>query len=519
MPKLWVTITCAVGALITALLIGFPKSPVVIPPTNPHDAERLPHGTKKSVLIIGGGVAGLSAAFELAERGYDVTIREASSHLGGRIKTTQVEKLGRSFHVDTGHLGVFHNYHQFHDIQERLGVQHHFYPVDATDIEFRDYQREHIYTWEPWPLNIMGLIMRSPNLSILQSMYWIHAGFDFVNFDYTKVYQKFGHMNFDDYDKARNLHPPFAAIILRPALAMTFNDPKKFSAAEFLLYSHFFSISNPKANRKDMAVHNSQDAILDAWVNKLKSLGVRIELNSQAEGLVLDSQTNRVTAESSHPDEVYDHTIIATDIPGVKHIFQNTISSISPNTDIYKILTNISDRTISKVTLAPPYKLLWVWFDKQLDDTNTPVMLQTPEFSPLSCITQLHLLQEEFIQWANETGGSVFLFDLYVWNSGNIDDAKLWQFISPIVNDIYPEISDRKFKVLDFHVDTGTTHPAYLKDVEKYRPRATLANELGIPNLSFAGDWLHTDYPSVFMERAVFLLGEKQPIRCCYQIM
>ena len=49
----------------------------------------------------------------------------------------------------------------------------------------------------------------------------------------------------DDYDKARNLHPPFAAIILRPALAMTLNDPQKFSAAEFLLYSHFFSISNP----------------------------------------------------------------------------------------------------------------------------------------------------------------------------------------------------------------------------------------------------------------------------------
>ena len=41
-----------------------------------------------------------------------------------------------------------------------------------------------------------GMIMRSPNLSILQSFRWIHAAFDFVNFDYAKVYDKFGDMNF-----------------------------------------------------------------------------------------------------------------------------------------------------------------------------------------------------------------------------------------------------------------------------------------------------------------------------------
>ena len=48
----------------------------------------------------------MSAALELAERGYDVTIREQSGQLGGRIQTYKVEKLNRTFHIDAsgGHL-------------------------------------------------------------------------------------------------------------------------------------------------------------------------------------------------------------------------------------------------------------------------------------------------------------------------------------------------------------------------------------------------------------------------------
>ena len=218
---------------------------------------------------------------------------------------------------------------------------------------------------------------------------------------------------------------------------------------------------------------------------------------------MFDSQTNRVIAESSHPDEIYDNVIIAADLSGVKRILKRTLDTTSSNTGAYDIIKNISDSSVSKLSLAPPYKLLWVWFDKQLQDPGASVMLQTPAFAPLTAITQLHHLQQEYILWANQSGGSVFLFDMYAWNSGNVEDAKLWEFISPIVKAIYPEIFDNNFKVLDLHVFTGTTHPAYLKGMEQYRPLVTLPSELGIPNLSFAGDWLHSDYPSVFMERSI----------------
>ena len=50
---------------------------------------------RQSVLIIGGGVAGMSAAHELAERGFDVELYEARAAVGGKAKSQYVPDTGR----------------------------------------------------------------------------------------------------------------------------------------------------------------------------------------------------------------------------------------------------------------------------------------------------------------------------------------------------------------------------------------------------------------------------------------
>lgn len=49
---------------------------------------------RKKVIIIGGGVAGLSAAHELSKRNFDVEIYEATNNLGGKARSTQVNPEG-----------------------------------------------------------------------------------------------------------------------------------------------------------------------------------------------------------------------------------------------------------------------------------------------------------------------------------------------------------------------------------------------------------------------------------------
>ncbi len=70
------------GALAAA---GFSLLPDAIFPKDQKKLES--RGTAKKVIVIGAGLAGLSAAYELTKAGHDVTVLEAQTRAGGRVLT------------------------------------------------------------------------------------------------------------------------------------------------------------------------------------------------------------------------------------------------------------------------------------------------------------------------------------------------------------------------------------------------------------------------------------------------
>src|SRR3954452_16318849 len=81
------------------------------------------------VAVLGGGVAGLTAAHELAERGFDVTVYEARQRLGGRARSLPVPGSGEGGRADLPAEHGFRFFPGFYkhvpDTMRRIGVDRH----------------------------------------------------------------------------------------------------------------------------------------------------------------------------------------------------------------------------------------------------------------------------------------------------------------------------------------------------------------------------------------------------------
>ena len=87
-------------------------------PTNPSA------GGAKRVVVVGAGIAGLTAAYDLKKAGYQVTVLEAKDIPGGRM----AEKLEGSFMKYTGATGLFRFYKDMWDVIAELGLSERLMP-------------------------------------------------------------------------------------------------------------------------------------------------------------------------------------------------------------------------------------------------------------------------------------------------------------------------------------------------------------------------------------------------------
>ncbi|CAI8894702.1 FAD-dependent oxidoreductase [Pseudomonas serbica] len=77
---------------------------------------------KKSAVVIGAGIAGLSAAYDLKQAGYDVVVMEKWDFIGGRMRDAKMGPLLLMPHA----LGVLQNTNEIHSLAKEVGIAHEF---------------------------------------------------------------------------------------------------------------------------------------------------------------------------------------------------------------------------------------------------------------------------------------------------------------------------------------------------------------------------------------------------------
>ena len=484
------TIACALNNKVAE---AAPRKVETIAPLNPN-APRTIAGHKK-VLIIGSGLAGLSAALELSERGYEVTIREASAIPGGRLHTRKEHTKAGTFQVEHGLHMWFDNYHTFFDVIKRLKVEKNFREYNEVHFEYRKYKPEILKSAPPvYPLNMLNLLRRSPNFNVIEGAKMLGIIKDVLLYDHSTNFSRLDNMSLPEWADKIKMDKKFYEIFVYPAASVTLNDPNKLSAAEMAHLMHLYFTGQPRAMNRKMSVIDHESAVIGPLVNKLKNLGVSFQFSSAVPGLMIENQLVCNAIDSS---EVFDWVVLASHIPGSKKILANSHAN-----DDYseKSLGKVSQH-FAQLKAAPHYKILRVWFDKK-PDKKRPDVIECPEHPPINLIGQFHLLEKECTEWSKATGGSIIEFHLYnipAWKG--LDEQQTWNRISSIFYQLMPEM--RGANPIDFSMGSYDDFTSFEAGQASIAPNCTWAAEQGLRNLLLCGDWVSLDFPAALMEKAV----------------
>src|ERR1700749_810423 len=138
----------------------------------PHLISGQPGGTAAGsgrvpeVVVIGGGIAGVSAAVVLAERGVPVVICEAGPRLGGRLGTdrhTLPDGTGQP--GAPGFHGFFRQYYNWRRILRRIdsGTTPLLHPLGRYPVSSASWPAEDFDRLPPSPpLSLLALPVRAP---------------------------------------------------------------------------------------------------------------------------------------------------------------------------------------------------------------------------------------------------------------------------------------------------------------------------------------------------------------------
>jgi protoporphyrinogen oxidase len=123
----------------------------------------------RRVAVLGGGLAGLACAYELARAGVEVTVIEREEHLGGMASSFSVDREGETFTYDFGP-------HRFHTTDEEL-IAHVKEILDGNHLKARRLSRIVLFgRFFDYPLQAGNVLRNLPPLVLIRSFldyFWV----------------------------------------------------------------------------------------------------------------------------------------------------------------------------------------------------------------------------------------------------------------------------------------------------------------------------------------------------------
>jgi isorenieratene synthase len=448
-------------------------------------------GRQPAVVVVGGGIAGATAAVVLTERGIPVVLCEAGGYLGGRLGA-QPHSLpdGTVQQVDHGFHGFFRQYYNWRRILGRIdtGPTSLLHPLGSYPVISASWPDEEFDRLPPTPpVSVFALTVRSPSLRLRELVRAnLPLGLNLLRYDPEQTYARFDQLSAERFLADLRLTKRARSMLFNVFAHSFFNDADTMSAADLVAMFHFFFLGNPEGLGMDAPHADYQTAIWAPLRQYLEERGARVETGTEVVRIDREPSGSWQVHTAAGDILAADEVVLAADASAAARI----LSASPAATPADPLLAAVAARPRT----GPPYAVARYWLDGDLDPARAQfTSIADPRL--LDSVTLYHRFEAGARQWHERTGGAVVELHAYACPAG-ISAAKLGSEMLAELCSLWPEVS--RLNVVDQHVHVGTDAAGFPIGGHASAPGV----RTGVPGLTLAGDWVDTPFPSALMERA-----------------
>jgi isorenieratene synthase len=437
---------------------------------------------EKSVGIIGGGLAGVSAAIFLAEKGFIVKIFEKEKYLGGKVGSWPVKfNDGFSTNVEHGFHAFFRQYYNLRNLLRKIDSYKYLIPIDDYLILTKEHGNFGFKDLDTVPvLNILSMA-KTGIYSYKDAM--LNPGFrkmtSLLSYNRETTFPKFDNVSFKDFAEEVKL-PPEMRLMFTTFSRAFFAEPQYISMAELIKSFHSYFLSNDLGLLYDVLNDDFEDTLWKPAKNYLNKYKSTISLDSKITSFKKDGNQYIIN------DERFDYAIFASDVKGTKSIIKDSDYFKNEHPDFYNQMTNLKQ--------SQRYSVLRVWIDKDIRG-GVPFFIFTDALKILDSVTIYHRMEKTSEEWVKKNGGGIFELHSYAVPDDFPESEIRNQFLKEF-EEYFPEIKGYKIKYEYLQVKDDFT--AFHTNLYKTRPTV----KTKVENLFLAGDWVKLDNPAMLMEAA-----------------
>lgn len=461
--------------------------------------------THRGVVVVGGGIAGLTAATALAERGVPVTVVESRETLGGRVRSwpIAVPHLAPGDHAEVpggsdgdgdgagssmsrGFHAFFRQYYNLRALLRRAdpGLER-LTPIDDYPLRLADGPTDSFANIPRTPpLSIAAFVARSPSfpVSALRRVD-IGAALGLLDVSFPATYSEYDGVSAADVlDRLR--FPDEARHLALEVFARSFfADPREFSGGELVAMFHTYFTGSAEGLLFDVPDAAYDESLWAPLGRYLHGLGVVVETGREVITVDEAGSGVRVALDDGRTLEA-DAVVLATDRAPLQRLVAG-----APwlGDDAWR------DR-VAGLRIAPPFVVWRLWLDRSAA-AGSPPFLGTSRFGRLDNVSFIDQMETGARDWARSGGGCVVELHAYAVSPG-FDEAQLRDELLTQLHRLHPELVGANAVHEEWLVSNDC--PLAGTDAWADRPGVTTSD----PRVVLAGDGIRCEHPVALMERA-----------------